>query len=112
MKKVIFAILFLSVSTFTFGQYVPKGKMAKAESAYSQKKLDIAKAEADKAFEIDNKGKVTASGKNWYTKGRILALKSLKNLWVMLWVIYRVEEEKYLEWMLRDLSKLSKQKFL
>ena len=45
--------------------------MSKAESAFSQAKLDIAKAEADLAFEVDAKGKVTSTSKNWYTRGRI-----------------------------------------
>lgn len=71
MKKLIFAILFVSTGMYSYGQYVPKGKMSKAELALSQNKLDIAKAEVDKAFEINNKGKITTAGKNWYTKGRI-----------------------------------------
>ena len=71
MKKLIFAILFFSIAGFTYAQYQPKGKMSKAEMAYNQNKLDEAKAECDLAFEVDNKGKVTTAGKNWYTKGRI-----------------------------------------
>lgn len=71
MKKLIFAILLFSIAGFTYGQYQPKGKMSKAEMAFNQSKLDEAKAECDLAFEVDNKGKVTASAKNWYTKGRI-----------------------------------------
>ncbi|MCK5467464.1 MAG: tetratricopeptide repeat protein, partial [Cyclobacteriaceae bacterium] len=71
MKKLIFAILFIGIGTFTYGQYVPKGKTSKAEIALTQGKLDIAKAEVDEAFKIDNKGKITAAAKNWYLKGRI-----------------------------------------
>ena len=71
MKKLIFAILFIGIGTFTYGQYVPKGKTSKAEVALTQGKLDIAKAEVDEAFKIDNKGKVTGAAKNWYLKGRI-----------------------------------------
>lgn len=71
MKKLIFAMVFIGLGTFVYGQYVPKGKPAKAEMALTQGKLDIAKAEIDKAFEIDAKGKVSASAKNWYNKGRI-----------------------------------------
>lgn len=71
MKKLIVAILFVGVTTLSFGQYVPKGKTTKAESALNQGKLDIAKAEVDLAFEVDQKGKVTSSAKNWYLRGRI-----------------------------------------
>ena len=71
MKKLLFAILFLSLNVVAFAQYVPKGKTTKAETALSQGKLDIAKAEIDKAFELDPKGKITKAAKNWYLKGRI-----------------------------------------
>ena len=71
MKNLIFVILFLGAATFSYGQYVPKGKTSKAEAAYNSKKLDIAKAEIDEAFKVDAKGKVTGSAKNWYLKGRI-----------------------------------------
>lgn len=71
MKKLIFAILFISIGNFTYGQYVPKGKTSKAETALDQGKLDIAKAEIDEAFKIDNKGKVSAAAKNWFLKGNI-----------------------------------------
>ena len=71
MKKLIFAMLFLGVGTFTYGQYVPKGKVSKAEMASDQGKLDIAKAEIDEAFKVDAKGKVSSAPKNWYTKGQI-----------------------------------------
>lgn len=71
MKKLIFVMLFIGIGTFVYGQYVPKGKTSKAETALTQGKLDIAKAEVDEAFKIDNKGKVTAAAKNWYLKGRI-----------------------------------------
>jgi len=71
MKKLIFALLLLGVGTFTYGQYVPKGKVAKAETALNQGELDIAKAEIDEAFKVDAKGKVSTTAKNWYTKGRI-----------------------------------------
>lgn len=64
-------MLFIGMATFTYGQYVPKGKVSKAEIALTQGKLDIAKAEIDKAFEVDAKGKVSAAGKNWFTKGKI-----------------------------------------
>lgn len=64
-------MLFIGIGTFAFGQYVPKGKTSKAELAFSQGKLDIAKAEVDEAFKIDAKGKVSSAGKNWYLKGRI-----------------------------------------
>jgi Tfp pilus assembly protein PilE len=33
MKNLIVAILFVGVTTLSFGQYVPKGKTTKAESA-------------------------------------------------------------------------------
>ncbi len=71
MKKLIFVMLFIGLATFTYGQYVPKGKTAKAEMALSQGKLDIAKAEIDEAFKIDEKGKISTASKNWYTKGQI-----------------------------------------
>lgn len=71
MKKLIFAMLFFGVGTFTYGQYTPKGKVSKAEVALTQGKLDIAKAEVDEAFKVDAKGKVTSSPKNWYIKGKI-----------------------------------------
>lgn len=71
MKKLIFAVLFVSISTFTIGQYVPKGKTSKAELALNQVKLDIAKAEIDEAFKIDAKGKVSGDAKNWHLKGKI-----------------------------------------
>lgn len=71
MKNLIVAMLFVGVTTLSFGQYVPKGKTTKAESAFNQGKLDIAKAEVDLAFEVDAKGKVTSSGKNWYLRGQI-----------------------------------------
>ena len=58
MKKLIFIVLFIGFATFSYGQYVPKGKTAKAEMALSQGKLDIAKAEIDEAFRVDDKGKV------------------------------------------------------
>ena len=47
MKKLIFAVVFIGLGTFVYGQYVPKGKPAKAEMALTQGKLDIAKAEID-----------------------------------------------------------------
>jgi len=71
MKKLIFALLFIGIGTFTYGQYVPKGKTNKAEAAFNQGKLDEAKAEIDEAFRVDDKGKVSSTAKNWYTKGRI-----------------------------------------
>jgi len=71
MKRLIFALLFIGIASFTYAQYVPKGKTNKAEAALNQGKLDIAKAEVDEAFKVDNKGKVTSAGKNWYLKGRI-----------------------------------------
>ncbi len=71
MKQLVFAVLFVGVTTITYGQYVPKGKTSKAEIALQQGKLDIAKAEIDEAFKVDNKGKVTSSSKNWYTRGKI-----------------------------------------
>lgn len=71
MKKLIFAVLFLSVTAYAYGQYVPKGKVSKAEMAFNDNKLDIAKAEVDEAFKVNAKGKVTTVAKNWYTKGRI-----------------------------------------
>ena len=42
MKKLIFALLILSIGSFSYGQYVPKGKVSKAEIALNQNKLDIA----------------------------------------------------------------------
>ncbi len=71
MKKPLFVILFLSLSIIAFAQYVPKGRVTKAETALSQGKLDIAKAEIDEAFKIDAKGKISKAAKNWYLKGRI-----------------------------------------
>lgn len=64
-------MLFIGMATFTFGQYVPKGKTTKAELALTKGELDIAKAEIDEAFKVDAKGKVSGSAKNWYTKGKI-----------------------------------------
>ena len=71
MKKLIFAILFVGIASFSFGQYVPKGKTTKAEAALNQGNLDIAKAEIDEAFKVDDKGKISSAAKNWYLKGRI-----------------------------------------
>jgi tetratricopeptide (TPR) repeat protein len=71
MKKLIFAFLFIGIASFTYGQYVPKGKTTKAEAALNKGELDIAKAEIDEAFKVDKKGKVSSSAKNWYLKGRI-----------------------------------------
>jgi tetratricopeptide (TPR) repeat protein len=71
MKKLTFIMLFIGMATFTFGQYVPKGKTTKAELALTKGELDIAKAEIDEAFKIDAKGKVSGAAKNWYTKGKI-----------------------------------------
>lgn len=64
-------MLFIGLGSVSYGQYVPKGKTSKAEMALSQGKLDIAKAEIDEAFKVDDKGKVTSSAKNWYTRGQI-----------------------------------------
>jgi len=71
MKKLIFALLILSLGLTAYGQYVPKGKILKAETSLTAGKLDEAKAEVDEAFKIDEKGKITSSGKNWYTRGNI-----------------------------------------
>lgn len=71
MKKPLFVILLLSLSIVASAQYVPKGKVTKAETALTQGKLDIAKAEIDEAFKIDAKGKVSKAAKNWYLKGRV-----------------------------------------
>jgi tetratricopeptide (TPR) repeat protein len=71
MKKLIFIMLLTGIGNFTYGQYVPKGKTSKAEIALTQGKLDIAKAEVDEAFKVDNKGKVSGAAKSWYLKGRI-----------------------------------------
>lgn len=71
MKKLIFAFLFIGMASFTYGQYVPKGKPTKAEAALTKGELDVAKAEIDEAFKIDAKGKVSAAAKNWYLKGRV-----------------------------------------
>lgn len=71
MKKLIFALLIPSLGLTAYGQYVPKGKMTKAETSLTAGKLDEAKAEVDEAFRIDEKGKTTTSGKNWYTRGDI-----------------------------------------
>ncbi len=71
MKNLILAFLFIGLATFAYGQYVPKGKTAKAEAALNQGKLNEAKAEIDEAFRVDDKGKVTSSGKNWYLKAKI-----------------------------------------
>jgi hypothetical protein len=35
MKNLIVAMLFVGVTTLSFGQYVPKGKTTKAESAFN-----------------------------------------------------------------------------
>ncbi len=64
-------MLFIGMASFTYAQYVPKGKAAKAEAALTQGKLDIAKAEIDLAFEVDAKGKVSGNSKNWFTKAKI-----------------------------------------
>ncbi len=71
MKKLIFAFLILTFGFTAYGQYVPKGKISKAELSLTAGKLDEAKAEVDEAFRIDEKGKVTTTGKNWYTKGKV-----------------------------------------
>lgn len=71
MKKLIFAMVFIGLGTLVYGQYEPKGKTSRAESAFNKGELDIAKAEIDEAFKVDDKGKVTESAKNWYTRGRI-----------------------------------------
>ncbi len=71
MKKLIIAGFLFVMPALLFGQYVPKGKVTKAQVALDQGKLDIAKAEIDKAFELNLKGKVTKAAKNWYLKGKI-----------------------------------------
>jgi tetratricopeptide (TPR) repeat protein len=71
MRKLILALLLVGVAAFSYGQYVPKGKVTKAQSALDQGKLDVAKAEIDEAFKVDEKGKVTNAGKNWYLRGMI-----------------------------------------
>lgn len=71
MKKLIIAGFFIVLPALLFGQYEPKGKVTKAQVALDQGKLDIAKAEIDKAFELNVKGKVTKAAKNWYLKGKI-----------------------------------------
>jgi tetratricopeptide (TPR) repeat protein len=71
MKKLIIAWIFLLIPALIFAQYEPKGKVTKAQAAFDQGKIDIAKAEIDKAFEDNEKGKVTTAGKNWYLRGRI-----------------------------------------
>jgi|GEM_PF-2459474 len=72
MKSAIrIIILMVLASTVAFGQYEPKGKVSKAELALNANKLDEAKAEIDKAFEDNVKGKITTSSKNWYTRGKI-----------------------------------------
>jgi tetratricopeptide (TPR) repeat protein len=71
MKKIIFALLILSLGISAHAQYVPKGKVTKAETSLTAGKLDEAKAEIDEAFRLDEKGKTTTSGKNWYTRGDI-----------------------------------------
>lgn len=72
MKKILnILVLMLFVSAFAYGQYEPKGKVPKAESALNSNKLDIAKAEIDKAFEDNNKGKITTSAKNWFVRGNV-----------------------------------------
>ena len=71
MKKLIIAGFLFVMPALLFGQYVPKGKVTKAQVAFDQGKLDIAKAEIDKAFELNLKGKVTKAAKNWYLRGRI-----------------------------------------
>ncbi len=71
MKKLIIAGFFIVLPALLFGQYVPKGKVSKAQISLDQGKLDIAKAEIDKAFELDLKGKVTKAAKNWFLKGKI-----------------------------------------
>jgi len=71
MKKLIIAGFFIVLPALLFGQYEPKGKVTKAQLALDQGKLDIAKAEIDKAFELNLKGKVTKAAKNWYLKGKI-----------------------------------------
>ena len=71
MKKLFFAILILGIGLTAYGQYVPKGKMTKAEMSLTAGKLDEAKAEVDEAFKLDEKGKTTTAGKNWFTRGNI-----------------------------------------
>lgn len=73
MKRLFFVLIFFAISSMVFAQkqYEPKGKVSKAENALNQGKLDIAKAEIDKAFADNEKGKVTTDGKNWYIRGKI-----------------------------------------
>jgi len=72
MKR--FALIFIFsilISPLAFSQYEPKGKVSKADLALTAGKLDEAKAEIDLAFEVNDKGKITTSAKNWYTRGNI-----------------------------------------
>ncbi len=72
MKRLVLIFIFsILISPLAFSQYTPKGKISKADIALNAGKLDEAKAEVDKAFEIDAKGKVTTSPKSWYTKAKI-----------------------------------------
>ncbi len=72
MKRLVLIFIYsILMSPLAFGQYVPKGKVSKADMALSAGKLDEAKAEIDLAFELDEKGKTTTSAKNWYTRGNI-----------------------------------------
>jgi len=81
MRKITFALtLICAINAHSFAQYVPKGKLNKAEASYRKGELDIAKAEIDKAFEIDEKGKVSKDPKAYYFKGLIYAaLDTTKN---------------------------------
>lgn len=80
MRKLVnIFILTVFVSTLAFGQYEPKGKVSKAESALSSEELNEAKAEIDLAFEVDKKGKVTSNAKNWYVRGNVYKAIYQKN---------------------------------
>lgn len=75
MKKsiLLFAFITFAVSISGFAQYEPKGKITKAESYFKTGELDKAKAEIDKAFEVDAKGKISGDPKAYYLKGVIYA---------------------------------------
>lgn len=72
MKNLFFAFLLLCFSAgFAAGQKPAKGSVSKARAALKKDELAAAKAEIDRAFEIDKKGKVTKDPNAWHVRGRI-----------------------------------------
>ncbi|MCG8474302.1 MAG: tetratricopeptide repeat protein [Cytophagales bacterium] len=72
MKRLFVVFLCLALSAGSvFAQKAVKGSVSKAKSALEKKDLATAKAEIDKAFEVDKKGKVSKNPNSWFVKGKI-----------------------------------------